>query len=84
MKNNIIELGDWETEIEAAQAYNIGTFIFSGIDGEFNDVPTPSIETFNGVIKRLKRQGWSCSDGEMRYLKNMLRIHFGMDFKADA
>jgi hypothetical protein len=77
-------LGDYKTEIEAAQAYNIGAIIIDGEDAEFNDVPTPSIETFNRVMLLLQRQGWVYTQKEMRIIKNLCRIYLGMDFRADA
>jgi len=83
-KKDSIEIDGWNTEIEAAQAYNILTLIFKGPDSEFNDVPAPAIETFNRVITMLNRQGWSATDTEMRTAKTLLRIHLGMKFRADA
>ena len=76
---------DFETEKEAAGAYNIMHLIIDGPDGdEWNDVPI-SIETFNKVINYFKiKEKWIFSEQDMRWLKNMLRVKFGMDFKADA
>lgn len=79
-----ITFGEFETEEEAAGAYNIGALIVNGEDAPLNDVPPPTIETFNQVIKGLKSHGWACSQEEMRLIKNMLRIKLGMSFRADV
>lgn len=79
-----ITFGEFETEEEAAGAYNIGALIVNGEKSPLNDVPPPTIETFNQVIKGLKSHGWACSLEEMRLIKNMLRIRLGMNFKSDA
>jgi hypothetical protein len=82
--SNSFNLGEYITEIEAAQAYNIGAIIWYGEEAEFNNVPTPSIKTFDRVMLTLKRQGWTYTEEEMRTIKNLLRVYLGMDFKADA
>jgi hypothetical protein len=76
---------DFETEKEAAGAYNIMHLIIDGPDGEeWNDVPI-SMGTFNKVISHFKiSEGISFSEQDIRWLKNVLRVKFGMDFKADA
>jgi hypothetical protein len=83
-KKDTIEIGGWETEIEAAQAYNIMTLIFNGEGGPFNDVPTPPMSVYDKVMLELKRKGWRASQQDMYVLKNLLKIHFGMDFKTDS
>ena len=82
--NRTITIDNWETEEEAAGAYNILNLIFNGADNnEWNDVPI-NIKTYERVMEFLRRDGWSCNQKELRYLKNMLRIKFGMNFRADA
>ncbi len=82
-KEQTITFGEFETEEEAAGAYNIGALILED-NPPLNDVPPPTIETFDQVIKGLKSYGWICTDEQMRLIKNMLRIKLGMKFKADA
>jgi hypothetical protein len=79
-KSDTITLGEFDTEIEAAQAYNIGALIFNGMDTKFNDVPTPSIDTFDKVIKTLMDGGWRVSENEMKQLKFMATVKLGMKF----
>lgn len=79
-----ITIDNWETEEEAAGAYNILNLIFNGLESkEWNDVPI-SLKTFDRVINYLHNDGWSCNEEEMRWLKNTLRIKFKMPFKSDA
>jgi hypothetical protein len=75
-----ITLGEWDTEIEAAQAYNIGALIMNGPNTQLNDVPTPSIKTFDDVISELKRQGWNASDSDMAEIKFIMTMKLGMKF----
>ena len=75
-----ITLGQWDTEIEAAQAYNIGALILNGPNPPLNDVPVPSIKTFNDVISELKKQGWNASDSDMSEIKFLLTMKLGMKF----
>jgi hypothetical protein len=79
-KSKEISLGEWETEIEAAQAYNIGAIIFNGEDAELNDVPSPSVETFNKVTGFLNEQGWRASESDMREIKFLMKSLLGMKF----
>ncbi len=76
-----ISLGEYKTEIEAAQAYNIGTLILVGEDSELNNVPTPSMKTFKKVIKILNKQGWSCSPTEMEIIETLMIDKLGMKFE---
>lgn len=75
-----ITLGEWDTEIEAAQAYNIGALILNGPNPPLNDVPVPSIKTFDTVISGLKKQGWNASDSDMSEIKFILTMKLGMKF----
>ena len=75
-----ITLGQWDTEIEAAQAYNIGALILNGPNPPLNDVPTPSIKIFDDVISELKKQGWNASDSDMSEIKFILTMKLGMKF----
>jgi hypothetical protein len=79
--NQSLSLGEWDTEIEAAQAYNIGALILEGEDAELNDVPSPSIETFNKVIELMNEQGWHCSEQDMNEIKYLMKIYLHMDFE---
>jgi hypothetical protein len=84
-KNNYeINVGEWETEIEAAQAYNIATIIINGTESHLNEVPPPSMETYTRVLRILRGQGWMANQNDMRKIKNLLRVYLGMDFKSDA
>lgn len=74
-----VQLGEWETEIEAAQAYNIGAIIFNGEDAELNDVPPPSRETFNKVISLLNEQGWRATNQEMQEIIYLMRTILKMN-----
>ena len=73
-----ISLGEYKTEIEAAQAYNIGVIILNGEDSELNNVPTPSLKTFKKVIKVLNKQGWSCTATEMEIIETLMINKLGM------
>ena len=79
-----ITIDGWETEIEAAQAYNILAIIVNDEKEELNDVPPPSMETYKRVIEHLKRKGWRASQQDFHILKNNLRIRLGMNFPTDA
>ncbi len=79
--NDDISLGEYKTEIEAVQAYNIGALILNGKDSELNNVPTPSMKTFKKVIKVLNKQGWVCSPTEMEIIETLMIDKLGMKFE---
>lgn len=78
--NDNISLGEYKTEIEAAQAYNIGVLILNGEDSELNDVPSPSLKTFKKVIKVLNKQGCSKTATEMEIIETLMIDKLGMRF----
>jgi len=75
---DVFNLGEYETEIEAAQAYNIGALITEGPSAELNDVPPPTFDTYEKVLSMLKNQGWTANDTEISQLKTLLREKLGM------
>jgi hypothetical protein len=78
-KKRTISIGGWETEEEAAGAYNVLNLIFNGEESkEWNDVPI-TIETFNRVIDYLHNDGWNCNEEEMNWLKNIMAVRFGLE-----
>jgi len=79
--NENVSLGEYKTEIEAAQAYNIGALILNGEDSELNNVPSPSLKTFKKVIKVLNKQGWSCSATDMEIIETLMSDKLGMKFE---
>ena len=79
-KGDNITIGEYNTEIEAAQAYNIGALILNGPTTPLNPVPTPSMETYESVINNLKKQGWRASNNEMRRVRDLMRIYLKMPF----
>ncbi len=80
MKNKEIDLGEYDTEIEAAQAYNIGALILKGPMTQLNMVPTPSMETYDNVIACLKKSGWKASQNDVRRARDLMRIYLKMPF----
>jgi hypothetical protein len=84
-KGQVIEIGDFETEIEAAQAYNILALVMNGEDEPLNDVPAPSMKTYEKVMNTLKvKYRAKFTPEDIRMIKNMLRIRLGMKFRADC
>ena len=81
--NKYVRVGDWNTEEEALQAYNIADVILN--DGnDIQQAPVPSMEVYKRVLLILKGQGWTASQQDMHIIRNMLRIKLGMDFPTDA
>lgn len=73
-------LGDYDTKIEAAQAYNIGAIICEGPSAELNDVPPPKPQIFTKVIKCLRDQGWTATEKDMERIKTLLFSKLKMNF----
>lgn len=72
-------LGEYDTELEAAQAYNVGAVICEGPAAELNNVPPPSRSIFAQVITCLKDQGWRATEEEMQKIRGLLIDLLKMD-----
>jgi hypothetical protein len=72
-------LGEYITEVEAAQAYNIGALICEGPSAELNNVPPPAKHVFANVIESLEAQGWRATEEEMARTRALLVTRLKMD-----
>jgi hypothetical protein len=68
----IFPLGEFQAEVEAAQAYNIIAVITEGAEAELTDAPPPHARIFERVLGLLRSQGWIATDSEISELKSLL------------